>query len=494
MKFPDLSHTARLFLALALATLLTGQSNPERAPLINLNVTALDGSGQPVADLRAEDFQILDNGKPQKIIWFHALTRKGLQAARTNEGQKAGMYSNRGITAAPAIFILFDLFNADQAARGLSASEITHALEHFESPGNVYLYLLTPAAKIFVIHGVAAPGVQPLPDDAAWTRRIKPLMDEALRQVSALKPIEDRYPQLRIGPTWQALDGVVSQIAEVPGPKSFLWITQGVENGFLVPGRQLFIDTAPLRQFAITLNALDTVAYSVQQRPSGSIAVASEGTPRDTLDQLSALTGGKVFPTDTTEDAIRQAGSSTERMNYRMAFSAERLDGKYHKIRVVAARKDVKIQTAERYYAIAAPNTDLREKAIEETIGLSPFDYPGIGLTATAAPVEGTPGGFRLSIVLDAADVAMLKDGTRYKADVATAVVEFGPNGQRTISRGMPVNLDMSEEEYAKALRAGIEIKWQAKLDPAIRQVRVIALDRNSNLAGTLTMPLDHNP
>jgi hypothetical protein len=52
----------------------------------------------------------------------------------------------------------------------------------------------------------------------------------------------------------------------------------------------------------------------------------------------------------------------------------------------------------------------------------------------------------------------------------------------------------MTEEEYAKVLRAGIEIKWQAKIDAATRQVRVIALDRNSNLAGTVTMPLDRNP
>jgi hypothetical protein len=222
--------------------------------------------------------------------------------------------------------------------------------------------------------------------------------------------------------------------------------------------------------------------------------VASEGTPRDTLDQLSALTGGKVFPTDTTEDAIKQAGSNTEHINYRMAFSPERLDGKYHKIRVAATRKDVKVQTAERYYAIATPNTEQREKAIEDMIGQSPFDYPGIGLTATAAPVEGVAGEYRFSILLDAADVAMLKEGTHYRADVATALAEFGPNGQKAISRGMAVDLDMTEEEYAKALRAGIEIKWQTKIDAATRQVRVIALDRNSNLAGTVTMPLDRNP
>jgi hypothetical protein len=261
-----------------------------------------------------------------------------------------------------------------------------------------------------------------------------------------------------------------------------------------MPGRQLFIDTAPLRQFAANLNALDTAAYSVQQRPSGSIAVASEGTPRDTLDQLSALTGGRVFPTDTTEDATGQAESNAERMNYRMAFSPDRLDGKYHKIRITVARKDIKIQTAERYYAIAAPDAGRREEAIENTIGQSPFDYPGIGLAATAAPVEGAPGEFRLSIFLDAADVALLKEGTRYKANVATALVEFGSHGQRTISRGEPLNLDMSEEDYAKALKAGIQIKWQAKIDPSTQQVRVIALDRVSNLVGSVTMPVNPNP
>jgi hypothetical protein len=99
-----------------------------------------------------------------------------------------------------------------------------------------------------------------------------------------------------------------------------------------------------------------------------------------------------------------------------------------------------------------------------------------------------------LSIFLDAADVALLKEGTRYKANVATALVEFGSHGQRTISRGEPLNLDMSEEDYAKALKAGIQIKWQAKIDPSTQQVRVIALDRVSNLVGSVTMPVNPNP
>src|SRR5580658_2633561 len=100
------------FLALSLfiigAVLLTGQSSPNSAALVNLNVTAVDSRGQPVADLRPEDFQIQDNGKPRSIVWFRALPGKRSQ-------------TDRAATAAPATFILLDLFNADFAARGLSA-------------------------------------------------------------------------------------------------------------------------------------------------------------------------------------------------------------------------------------------------------------------------------------------------------------------------------------------------------------------------------------
>lgn len=41
----------------------------------NLNIMAVDGQGQPVADLKAEDFQIADNGTPREITDFDTLYR-----------------------------------------------------------------------------------------------------------------------------------------------------------------------------------------------------------------------------------------------------------------------------------------------------------------------------------------------------------------------------------------------------------------------------------
>jgi VWFA-related protein len=465
--------TAGLFFGLSLA----GQQNSAGTPpLVNLNVTAVDSHGQPVPGLKAEDFQILDNGKPRKIVMVRPLHHKGPAAT----------------------FILLDLFNADFAARGLSANEIVRALERLESADNVYLYLLTSTAKIFAIHAVASSGVpsgaQPEGNDGPWTRRVKPMLDDALKQVNALKSENDQYPQLRIMPTWKALSGLVSQFAEIPGPKSFVWITQGVLNGYQEPGRQIHIDTGPLRNFANTLNLLETAVYSVQQRPGGSLAVGGEGSAFDTLAQLSALTGGKAFPTDATGEAITQATSDAQRVNYRMVFSPDRLDGKYHKIRVIAARKDIKIQTAQNYYAIAAPDAEGRDGAFVEAMGQSPFDYPEIGVTAQMAKVDGKPGQFRFAVHVDGPDVLFFKDGTGYHARLANGLIEYGPEGVKAIPDGLPVNIDLSEEEYAKAMTGGVEFMQQAGLDETIRQVRLVVLDRNSSLAGTVTIPIARNP
>ena len=468
-----LAMTAGLFFCLSLA----GQQNPAGTPpLVNLNVAAVDSHGQPVPGLRAEDFQILDNGKARKIVMVRPLHRKGPSAT----------------------FILIDLFNADFVARGLSANEIAHTLEKLESADNVYLYLLTSTAKIFAIHAVAPSGAQKEADDGPWTRRIKPMLDDALKQVNGLKSEDDRYPQLRIGPTWKAVSGLVSQFAEVPGPKSFVWITQGVLNGYEEPGRQIHIDTGPLRNFANALDLLETAVYSVQQRPSGSLAIGGEGSGFDTLAQLSALTGGKAFPSDSTEDAIRQATSDAQRVNYRMVFEPDRLDGKYHKIRVVIspnmARKDIRIQTAQTYYAIAAPDVEARDGAFVEAMGHSPFDYAEIGVTAQMAKVEGKPGQVQFAVHVDAPDVLFLKDGAGYHARLATGLVEYNSDGVKAIPYGSPVNLDLSEEDYTKAMTGGIEFIQQAGLDETIRQVRLVVLDRNSSLAGTVTMPVSRTP
>ncbi len=459
-----------IWLSVVAATGSEAPKGSDAARIVNLNVIALDNQGQPVAGLNAEDFQVLDNGKPRRAVWAHAL------------GQKRP----------PAIFILFDLLNADFAARGLSATEITRALEKLGSGDNIYLYLLTPSERIVPVRGVS-------PEEAAHAaspaRPIKPALDEMLRQVNGLKTQDDRFPALRIQPTWKAMSTLIAEMAEVPGPKSFVWITQGVLSGFFDYGNQWFHDITPLRVFAGNLSAIGAMAYSVEQRPNGSLATVNEGSPGDTLKKISELTGGHALPPDNVEQAIRQAVNDGAHMNYRIAFEPERFDGKYHKLRVTTTRGDIRIHTADHYYAVAGaePDADQRVEGMEEAISRSPFDFDAIGVSGKATPMANTPGQVQLTLRVDAADVELIQQGGHYRGSLA--IMLAGRRGELQSARvgivgAAPADLDLSAGDYAKASKEGIEITRVARVDGAATEVRVIVLDRNSLLAGTATVPL----
>src|ERR1039457_5267597 len=66
------SKTLPCTIALAASGLLAQVQAP--APLIHLHPVALDASGQPVTDLTAGDFKIVDQTKSQTIFAFHKPT------------------------------------------------------------------------------------------------------------------------------------------------------------------------------------------------------------------------------------------------------------------------------------------------------------------------------------------------------------------------------------------------------------------------------------
>ena len=53
----------------------TSITTDEAGGLIHLDTVVMDSSGRPVSGLRLEDFTLLDNGNPEKILTFHASNR-----------------------------------------------------------------------------------------------------------------------------------------------------------------------------------------------------------------------------------------------------------------------------------------------------------------------------------------------------------------------------------------------------------------------------------
>jgi VWFA-related protein len=332
-----------------------------------INVTVLDEKGQPVMDLTDPDFRIFDDGTPKPVSVFVPLA------------------PGHGKAIAPRIFILFDLLNTSPGQRENSSTLIARALQPLETGDSVYVYLLTNHGDLYNVHDLYKP--QPVtvaagnqqPPDAPWTRQIQPLLDQAIQNINAVRLKDYQDDGVRATATFMALGEVGDALLKVTGPKTIVWITSGAPNwvdyrygckdvvfsdvagSYLAgrcgndcvrrPGVSACVDYAPfLQHFEAKLTTSDTIVNSVSIHVAGATPPTDRGRPRDTLQQLADLSGGRVYPDGEIDDAIAQSLQEV-RSRYQLFFDEPPPDGKYHKLKVECSRSGVRILAPRGYFA-----------------------------------------------------------------------------------------------------------------------------------------------
>ncbi len=320
-----------LLLAAAGFTVSAQTSASQRT--ITLNVVAMDSGGTPVPDLTASDFKVLDNGAPQQIV---------------------SLRLNKGNSPRPLV-VLFDLVNSGESSRGAVWNAIKTSFGHIEFSGPLYLYLLSESGNLYPVHALPARPGAPTDADASWVKDIGPLMNDAMQNVSQLRPQDFRaaspiHLETRFRATYQALDNLRAQMAVLRSRSELLWITYGIPSTIRLADNSWF-DCAPLlRQLGARFVQSETTVYSADP----GISVGAGILNRDSLDILTGATGGHAFSTIDLNRAITEIEAGA-RINYSIEFQppADKRDGKYHKLRVTVARKGVHVQTELGYYAVA---------------------------------------------------------------------------------------------------------------------------------------------
>jgi VWFA-related protein len=215
--------------------------------------------------------------------------------------------------------------------------------------------------------------------DAPWTRQIQPLLNQAIQNVNALRIKDYQDGGVRAAATFMALGNLGDAFMKIPGPKTIVWITRGTPNWVDYPygckdvmfpeggstylggrcgndctrraGVSKCVDYTPfLQHFGTKLTRSDTVVYGVIVHSERAIPSTDRGRPRDTLQQLADLTGGRVYLNGEADEAIAQSFQDV-RSRYQVAYDAPPADGKYHKVRVECSRKGVHVQAPQGYFA-----------------------------------------------------------------------------------------------------------------------------------------------
>jgi VWFA-related protein len=221
--------------------------------LVNLEVIVTDRGGKPIPDLRKEDFEVLEDGKPVELTNFYA------ESSPPGAGEAGGTEGNAAVRPLDQrlnLVVFVDDYNMEPASR----NEILDGVRQFLGKS------LAPGDQVMVVRfgrslEVRKPFTSNLPEVLSEVDVISKLAgDLASRESSRDHQLEVVFDALELGgwgatvearirdyaevetsyvaASLNALETVVGWLAGLPGRKAILYASDGLPS---VPGEDLFI-------------------------------------------------------------------------------------------------------------------------------------------------------------------------------------------------------------------------------------------------------------
>jgi VWFA-related protein len=455
------------------------------ATLVSLDVVVTGPQGEPIPDLRASEIHVFDDRKEQRIPFFRPRERGLPQHALLPLNE----FSNHSkLRLPPPTVVLLDLLNELILTGTRGGVEIGKALERLEPSERLSLYLLTRHNDLYPVHPM-----QKAEDDVAesrlpWTRTATSLVDAAINSALSLRDASFITDDLRFNATIESLRTLAARMAAVPGHKNLIWITHGVPLQLVDASGENF-DLAPsVRNLAAELVRSRVTVYTVAQSAHG--AESEFNTSADMLRLISSWTGGREFPSDYAERAITDSMRDAHGA-YTLAYerSTQKRPPQYHKLQVTCDRKGARVLSRPGDLDAAdRPLTDQEALAAIDSAARARLDCADIGLKVQ---VSSTPRAFHVSIHIDPRDVFLRRGGDgRVHGQLALVIAGYDDDGLRELPPSAQWNVSLNEKDCQDGARDDIELAKDITLNQSTRKIRCIVMDRELNVAGSLTVPL----
>ncbi len=470
---------SRIVFTLALAASGLLAQAPTPGPLVQLYPVALDDSGQPVTNLTADDFKIVDQNKPQTILMFHKPGNEPFAPLDLLE------FSNRtsGVTPHNTV-ILFDMINLVDADRLENWKALDKALPQLDSGQNLYFYVLNLEGVLIPIHPLGPPAA----DDKTWPQGVVKAFDKVMKASSHGRPVQVGAEE-QVKKTFKAFEDIGNQLAAFPGRRDIIWVSNGLTT---VPDPMLpncngdWVECALyVPHLGYTL-AKDRVAVD----PYEFIGDISPDVNYN-FDQMALLTGGHFYSRQDIQTVLKNIAQNAPG-SYYIAYDPgpENWNKKWHRIHVTCERKGVKLQVRERYYAVPDSRSaaDRMKAALVEAFQ-SPTDLAEIGLRAKIVPLQGKMG-VHLDIRVDASDLLLRQQGGKYSGALYLLISDRGSSGPLGDPAILNLAPGLTAEQYKIAMKEGLPIEQDHPTSDAVQRVRLIVLDQNTDQVGSLTFPV----
>jgi hypothetical protein len=201
--------------------------------------------------------------------------------------------------------------------------------------------------------------------------------------------------------------------------------------------------------------------------------------------QLAEATGGRAFRRASDLTGELNTVVADGRAAYLLSFTPDQpADDKYHLLTVkFAGRRDVTLRYRTGYQYDKEPATlkDRFRQAIWQ-----PADMAEIGLSAD--PIAESKGP-KLVLNIAATDLDLAQQGKIWAGKVDIFVAQRDDAGLHSQVSGQTVILRLIPGTYQKLMHDGIPFEQPLESKPETTSVRVLVVDENSGLMGSVTVP-----
>jgi VWFA-related protein len=510
--------------------------------VVLVDVRVWDKKGNPVTDLKPEDFKVYEDGVLQHITSFSVENIAELAAATADNGppltidlsklppntpleQVAKVLQDRRL-----MVLFFDLssMQIDDLMRALKSA--THFVDVQMTPADL-VSVVTYSSNLRVAQNFTndrkqldtvlksiqvgeASSLADVGGEGAAGGTDASGQEIVTQDVSAaFTPDETEFNIFNTDEKLAAIESLAQMLRGVPGRKSVIHFSSGIQTTGVENQAELRAAEDAANQSNVSLYTVDARGL-VALPPGGdatsaapastalyrSAAVSSQITSlldtRETLASLSADTGGRTFyDTNDFSQAFQriQADNSTY---YLLGYSPSntKSDGRFRRIRVEVARPGVRAQARPGYFApksFRQFTKDDKELQLEQAMALdTPFvDLP---MAIGADYFRQADGKYYvvLSSKIPGAAVSFLQKSATHQTEFDFAWRATDASGRTVAALRDTLPVKLTPESYQQVVSGNILYEGGFVLPAGEYKLKVVARENQSGKLGTFEQPL----
>ncbi len=486
--------------------------------LVVVDVVAIDGKGQPVTDLKAADFTVLEDGKPQKISGFNFEHPGGALAQVMQVSLPPSVVTNAPKFQSNSLnVILFDTVNGDFAEHAYARDQLLKFLNSAELGRPVAIFALQTQLKL--LHDFTTDNKALSEAVAKYRPPATTINSESIEsRASAFSTRGDYHTSERgIETTLNQLNALAKVLAGYPGRKNLIWLSesfplvlfpetmgqvnfdpQGLKNAGNGQSVHENLQTnAPFKDYAVLVkkvsDSLMAAQVAVYPVDAGAVGKDDHLASQHTADNMAESTGGKSFKNSNDLVLGLRTGIEDGSTYYTLTYYPENKnwDGQFRRIQVKSDRA-MSLRYREGYYAVDPAKINKEDSdAVAENFSRSlELDAPAATQILFQAQVQPPSEKNKKVVVTFHIDPRTLafeqKEGGNQFAHLSCTVWAYGKDKDKPTMSSGTVNANLNAKEYQQMMQQRfLPCDRQLDLKPGTYALRMGVLDRATNKMGT---------